>query len=109
MEAGNSLYEYVVTFALTVANRAKLTPSVDRTIRHSVSLFELSSQDKSIRLAETAVARRFDGAAGAATAVAVGVGVAVAVGLDVGVGVGAGLGGGVGVAVAVGVGLGVGV
>jgi hypothetical protein len=65
-------------------------------------LFELSVQDRLIRVYDTVVAVRFVGARGVGIGVGVGVGVAVGVGVDVGVGVG------VGVAVAVGDGVGVG-
>ncbi len=50
-------------------------------------MFELSLQDRSIRLAELSVAIRFDGAAGVPDGVAVGVGVALGVVVGVGVGV----------------------
>jgi hypothetical protein len=55
----------------------------------------LFCHDRSIRLVDTAVAVRFDGAAG------------VPLGVAVGVGVGVGVGGGVGVGVTLGVGVGV--
>ena len=89
---------YVVTFPPTVATSVNVIPaSVERSILNSVSFSELSAQDRSISLDDTAVAIRLLGAAG------VGVGVGVAVGVGVGVSVG------VGVAVAVAVGVGVGV
>ena len=95
---------YVVTFAPTVAISVKVIPaSVERSILNSVSLSELSVQDRSISLDDTTVAIRLLGAAG----VGVGVGVSVGVGVGVSVGVGVGVGVSVGVGVAVGVGLGV--
>jgi hypothetical protein len=110
-----------VTFAPTVAICLNDLPRFVRYILNSVSLFELSVQDRLIWLDDTAVAVRFVGASGVGVAVGlglgvglgagVGVGVAVAVGVGVGVrvGLGVGLGGGVGVGVDVGLGVGVGV
>jgi hypothetical protein len=87
-----------------------VTPaSVERSILNSVSLSELSVQDRSISLDDTAVAIRLLGAAGVGVGVGVGVSVGVGVGVSVGVGVGVSVGVGVGVSVGVGVAVGVGV
>ena len=108
------MFEYIVTFAPTFAIWAKVVPFVPRSILNPVSLFELSVQERLIRLDDTAVATRFVGAAkvgvgvGVGVAVAVAVGVAVAVAVAVAVGVAVAVAVGVGVSVAVGVGVGVG-
>jgi hypothetical protein len=85
---------YVVTFAPTAAISVNVTPaSVERSILNSVSLSELSVQDRAISLDDTVVAIRLLGAAGVRVGVGVGVsvGVGVAVGVVVGVGVGVGV------------------
>ena len=87
----------MVTFAPTVAIWVNAIPSVERSTLNPLSLFELSVQDRSISLDDTAVALRFVGALGLGVEVGVGVGV----GVSVGVGVGLWAGVGVGVAVAV--------
>ncbi len=52
---------YVLTFAPSVAIRAKLIPSVERCSLNVVSLLELSLQARLILLDETAAAVRFEG------------------------------------------------
>jgi hypothetical protein len=103
------VFEYVVTFAPTVAICLNALPRFLRYTLNPVSLFELSVQDRLIWLRDTAVAVRFVGASGVGVGVAVGVGVCVGLGVGVGTGVDVGVGIGLGVAVGVGVGAGVGV
>jgi hypothetical protein len=58
---------YVVICAPTIAISVNVTPaSVERSILNSVSLFELSVQDRSISLDDTPVAVKLLGAAGGA-------------------------------------------
>ena len=66
---------YVLTFAPTVAICVNVVPSSERSILNPVWLFELSVQDRLIRLDDAAVAVRFVGAAGVVVGVGVGVGV----------------------------------
>jgi hypothetical protein len=49
----------MVTFAPTVAICVNVVPSIERSTLNPVSLFELSVQDRSIWLDDTAVAVRF--------------------------------------------------
>jgi hypothetical protein len=79
---------YLVTFAPTVAICVNVLPSIERSTLNPVSLFELSVQDRLIRLDDTAPAVRFVGARGVGIGVGVNVAVAVGVGVDVGLGVG---------------------
>jgi len=57
-----------LTFAPSVAIRAKLIPSVERCSLNVISLLELSLQARLILLDETAAAVRFEGASGTAEA-----------------------------------------
>jgi hypothetical protein len=95
--------------APTKASDVKVTLSVDRSILNPVSLFELSCHARLIRLEDTAVAVRLDGAIGVPHGVAVGVWVGVGVGVGVGLGVAVAVGVGIGVAVGAGVTVAVGV
>ena len=62
---------YAVVFAFRVAISAKVTPSVDCSTLKAVSLKALSVQARLIRLEETVVAVRLEGAAGTGSVVAV--------------------------------------
>ncbi len=68
--AASPLLEYDVVFAVSVAICEKLTPSVDRSTLKPASFVELSVHARSIRLEETAIAVRLEGAAGPCVVVA---------------------------------------
>ena len=77
MEAATPVSAYEVPFALTLPICLNALLLVERSILNAVSLFELSVQDRLIRLDDAAVAVRFVGAAGVGVAVGAGVGVGV--------------------------------
>ncbi len=113
VDAGKLVMAKEVELAPTIAIAEKLVPLVDRSTQKPVSFVALSVHARLIRLDDTAVAVRFDGAAGAGVGLAVDVGVGLGVGagvaLPVGAGVGLPIGVGDGLAVGVGVGVGDGV